>query len=62
MTAIEVRTEIEKVLDTVPENLLPEILSYVKQIQQQSPEQIRLENNLERIFLQDNELLQRLAQ
>jgi hypothetical protein len=62
MTVIEVRTEIEKVLNEVPENILPEILEYLKQIQHQSPDQIRLDNNLKKILAEDKELFERLAQ
>lgn len=62
MTVIEVRTEIEKVLKEVPESILPEILEYLKQIQHQSPDQIRLDNNLKKIFAEDKELFERLAQ
>lgn len=62
MTVIEVRTEIEKVLKEVPESILPEILEYLKQIQHQSPDQIRLDNNLKKILAEDKELFERLAQ
>jgi hypothetical protein len=62
MTAIEVKTEIQKVLNEVPENVLPEILKYLKQIQHQSPDQIKLNNNLKKILAEDKELFERLAQ
>ena len=62
MTAIEVKTEIQRVLNEVPENVLPEILEYLKQIQHQSSEQIRLNNNLKRILEEDKVLFERLAQ
>ncbi|MDB5086765.1 MAG: hypothetical protein JWR09_759 [Mucilaginibacter sp.] len=62
MTVIEVRTEIEKVLKEVPEDILPQILEYLKQIQHQSPDQIKLDNNLKKILAEDKELFERLAQ
>ena len=61
MTSIQVKSEIQKVIDQVPENLLPEILDYLKQVQHQSPEQVKFNNNLDKIFSEDKELLQRLA-
>ena len=62
MTVIKVRTEIQKVLNEVPENVLPEILEYLKQVLHQSPDQIRLNNNLKKILAEDKELFERLAQ
>ncbi|MGZ3871783.1 MAG: hypothetical protein ACXVJD_02630 [Mucilaginibacter sp.] len=62
MTAVEVKTEIQKVLNEVPENILPEILAYLKQVQHQSPAQIKFNNNLKKILEEDKELFQRLAQ
>jgi hypothetical protein len=66
MTVIKVRAEIQaeiqKVLNEVPENVLPEILEYLKQVRHQSPDQIRLNNNLKKILAEDKELFERLAQ
>jgi hypothetical protein len=62
MTTIQLKTEIQKVLDQVPENVLPEILNYLKQIQHQSPDQVKLSNNLKKILSEDKELLEKLAQ
>ena len=62
MTTIQLKTEIQKVLDQVPENVLPEILYYLKQIQDQSPDQVKLSNNLKKILSEDKELFEKLAQ
>ena len=62
MTIAQVKTEIQTVLDQVPENVLPEILDYLKQIQHQSPEQVKLSANFKKIISEDKELLQKLAQ
>lgn len=62
MTVMEVKTEIQKVLNEVPEDVLPEILAYLKQITDQTPDQIKLGNNLKKILNEDKELFERLAQ
>ncbi|MGF7082645.1 hypothetical protein [Mucilaginibacter sp. UYCu711] len=61
MTLIELRTEIQKALDNVPENVLQSVLDYLKQAQAQSPDQIRRDNNFKKILAEDKELLKRLA-
>jgi len=61
MTTVQLKTEIQKVLDQVPETVLPEILVYLKQIQHQSPDQVKLSNNLKKILSEDKELLEKLA-
>ncbi len=62
MTTIQLKTEIQKVLDDIPDNVLPDILDYLKQIQHQSPDQIKINNNLKKILTEDKELFERLAQ
>lgn len=62
MTTIQLKKEIKKVLDDIPENVLPGILDYLKQIRHQSPDQIKLNNNLKKILTEDKELFERLAQ
>lgn len=62
MTSIQLKTEIQKVLEDVPESVLAEILEYLKQIKLQSPDKIKLQNNLKKILSEDKELFERLAQ
>ncbi|WP_184541720.1 hypothetical protein [Mucilaginibacter sp. FT3.2] len=62
MTVVQIKSEIQKALEQVPETALQNILDYVKQRQTQSPDQINLARNLERIISEDDGLLQRLAQ
>jgi len=62
MTATQIKTEIRKVLDNVPEDALQDVLDYLKELQLSSPEQIKLTNNLRRILLEDKQLLEKLAQ
>jgi len=62
MTVIEIKTEIQKALDNVPEEALSEILDIVKKFQQQSADEYRWTKNLEKVINEDRELLQKLAQ
>jgi mRNA-degrading endonuclease RelE of RelBE toxin-antitoxin system len=62
MTSIEIKTEIQKVLDQVPENVLQDVLDFLKELQNKSADQIKLANNLRKILSEDRELLEKLAQ
>lgn len=62
MTSVQIKNEIQKVLDQVPETVLQDILDFVKELQTQSPGQVKLANNLRKILSEDKSLLQRLAQ
>jgi hypothetical protein len=61
MTKTEIKIEIQKVLDNVPENLLHDILSLLKDLQNESTEQIQITHALRQILSEDKELLERLA-
>jgi hypothetical protein len=61
MTTKEIKTEIQKSLDNVPESVLQDILSFLKQAEKQSTENVRLALNLRSILTEDMELLERLA-
>ena len=61
MTTKEIKSEIQKTLDGIPENVLQEILDYLKEIRGKSAEKIRLSKNLRDILVEDRELLERLA-
>jgi hypothetical protein len=61
MTAIEIKNEIHKVLDQVPEDALPDVLGFLKELQVHSSDKIKLTNNLKKILLEDRELLEKLA-
>ncbi|MBY0432636.1 MAG: hypothetical protein K2U26_00845 [Cyclobacteriaceae bacterium] len=60
MTREEIKYEINKTLDRVPEGILDDILQYLKQIESR-PDSILLTKNLKRILTEDRELLERLA-
>jgi mRNA-degrading endonuclease RelE of RelBE toxin-antitoxin system len=61
MTAQDIKSEIQKSLDRVPESVLQNVLDYLKQVENQSEEKVKLVKNLEDILSEDKELLARLA-
>ena len=62
MTTLELRSEIHKAIDNVPENVLPEILGYINAIQQPSADRENLKKFIDKVFKEDDELLRKLAQ
>ncbi len=62
MSKTEIKSEIQKVLDSVPENILQDVLDFLKELQDQPADKIRLTNNLRQILSEDKELLEKLAQ
>ena len=60
MSVIEIKSEIEKELDKVPEKVLLEVLSYLKQAE--SNPELDFKKHLEIILKEDDNLLKRLAQ
>lgn len=62
MTAREIKSEIQKTLDNIPEDVLQDILGYLKELQNKSSDQAKLGKNLRDILTEDKELLHRLAQ
>ena len=61
MTAKDIKSEIQKSLDKVPERVLQDVLNFLKQIENQSIEKVILTMNLKDILTEDRELLERLA-
>lgn len=62
MTTTEIKTEIQMVLDKIPESVLQDVLDFFRELQGQSVDKIKLTNNLRQILSEDKELLERLAQ
>lgn len=62
MKTTEIKTEIHKVIDTIPDNVLQDILDYLKQLQDTSQSKVELSKNLKLILNEDRELLEKLAQ
>jgi len=61
MTTTDLKFEIQKAIDSVPDSVLIHILEYLKQIQNTPSNNIDLSQHLESILREDKELLQRLA-
>lgn len=61
MTTKEIKVEINKAINEIPENLLTEVLHFLKEIKNYSHADIELSKNLNKILNEDNELLQKLA-
>lgn len=61
MNKTDLKQEINKAIDNVPESVLVDILNYLKQIQETPIEKIDLSRNLGIILREDKDLLQRLA-
>ena len=62
MTSKEIKTEIQKAIDNIPENVLQDILDLLKQLQKQPNDKIQLSHHLRKILTEDKELLEKLAQ
>lgn len=62
MTKTEIKIEIQKVLDNVPENVLQDILELLKGLQSEPTERIKITHSLRKILSEDRELLEKLAQ
>lgn len=61
MTKAQIQLEIQKVLDSVPENVLQDVLDFLKELQDQPADKVRLTNNLRQILSEDKDLLEKLA-
>lgn len=61
MTSIEIKKEIGKVLDQVPEKFLGDILNLLKEVKSDQSDS-KLISNFNKILSEDNELLNKLAQ
>jgi hypothetical protein len=62
MTSKEIKSEIQKSLDKVPESVLQDILDFLKHAEHQTEDKLKLTKSLRDILTEDKELLERLAQ
>jgi hypothetical protein len=62
MTTQQLRAEINKFLDKVPEAVLKDVLDFLEEAQTKTKRQIDLSRNLRKILREDKDLLQKLAQ
>ncbi|MBX2963991.1 MAG: hypothetical protein KF687_15875 [Cyclobacteriaceae bacterium] len=60
MTTEEIKSEIQKSLDKVPESVLQDILAFLKQAENHA-DQLTVMKNLKDILTEDRELLERLG-
>jgi hypothetical protein len=61
MTTKEIKSEIQKSLDKVPESVLQDILDFLRQAENQPTGRLNLTRNLRDIIAEDKELLEKLA-
>jgi hypothetical protein len=61
MSTQEIKSEIQKSLDQVPDSVLQAILDLLKQAENQPVDKINLVLKLQRILREDKALLERLA-
>jgi len=62
MTKKEIKAEIEKVLDQIPESVLEDLLQYLNSLKTKTSEKIKMSKNLKKILEEDKSLLEKLAQ
>lgn len=61
MSRIELQSQIQQLLDTVPEIVLADVLRYLQEMKDIAPEDLQQARNLNRILQEDRELLEKLA-
>ncbi len=62
MTAIQLKQEISKELENVPEKILSDILDLIKEFKSDNSSNSSLVGNLKKILSEDSDLLHKLAQ
>ena len=62
MTVVEIKREINTVLEQVPENLLIDILNLIKEVQSNKESSPTIISDLKKILSEDSDLLHKLAQ
>ncbi len=56
-----IKTEIQKIIDKVPDDMLEDIYQVLKDFADKNPDSIKLSHNLNKILSDDKGLLERLA-
>jgi mRNA-degrading endonuclease RelE of RelBE toxin-antitoxin system len=62
MTRLEIKAEISKILDELPEESLKYVLDLLKEIKTQPSKNIKLTGYIRKIMEEDKELLKKLAE
>lgn len=57
----DLKVEIQKIIDKVPENMLEDIYNILREFADKNPDTIKLSHNLNKILSEDKGLLERLA-
>jgi len=55
------KTEIQKIIDTFPDDMLENIYNILKNFAEKEPDSIKLSDNLNKVLTEDRGLLERLA-
>lgn len=58
---MSVTQEITQIVNALPEEILDEVLQYLRTVEKVSQEKMRLSLNLKTILMEDRELLEKLA-
>jgi hypothetical protein len=62
MATKEIKEQINIVIDNIPDDVLEDVLKYLKSLTDKSTSNIHLSQNLSKILQEDKNLLERLAQ
>lgn len=62
MTTREIKEKINDALESIPEDVLEDVLKYLKSLTNRSRHSITLSQHLSKILDEDKELLEKLAQ
>ena len=62
MSNQELRLEIQKIIESIPDGSLKPLYDYLKEIESLKPEAIRNAGNIRKILKEDKNLLKRLAE
>ena len=61
MSKDEIKYQINKVLDSLPDKTLEDLLNYLKTVEKNGSKSLLDKDTLERILNEDNDLLEKLA-
>jgi hypothetical protein len=62
MATKEIKEQINIAIDNIPDEVLEDVLQYLKSLTDKSTSNIQLSQNLSKILQEDKKLLERLAQ
>jgi len=62
MTTAEIKTEIQKALNEIPEYALHDVLSFLQEVKDHTPDKEAIFRHLDQIIKEDRDLLKKLAQ